>query len=206
MSVANVGNCLSKNLTFFFFYHYQVHSEGPLQCSKCKKCFRNSSQLVKHRKVHTSPRPFKCKQCGEPCRHRGSLFSHYQVHTPYERDDCGKSSRPKSSLFNHCQVCTGEKPWVQWTWEVFHLKQKARARPKPFKCNARGRVFAMNYSLLEHERVHTAARHHECKKRGRFIATTLAFLSFARVTPGKWHRCATDVHSPLVINPKYTRK
>lgn len=75
---------------------------------------------MKHRKVHTSPKPFKCKQCGEPCRHRGRLFSHYQVHT---------EKRPTSAMTveNH----PGQNP-------VFSIIAKCTLE-RSLECSERGK-------------------------------------------------------------------
>ncbi|NXS19461.1 ZN208 protein, partial [Mystacornis crossleyi] len=55
--------------------------------------FSSSSQLTKHRVVHTGEWPYVCRECGKGFRWSSNLRVHQGTHTverPYECPECGK--------------------------------------------------------------------------------------------------------------------
>ncbi|KAF1610666.1 UNVERIFIED_CONTAM: Zinc finger and SCAN domain-containing protein 21, partial [Eudyptes pachyrhynchus] len=67
--------------------------DRPYDC-KCGKAFGQSSDLLKHQRMHTEEAPYQCKDCGKAFSGKGSLIRHYRIHTgekPYQCNECGKS-------------------------------------------------------------------------------------------------------------------
>ncbi|NWR46571.1 ZFP3 protein, partial [Regulus satrapa] len=55
--------------------------ERPFRCPECGKGFRQNSNLVAHRRVHSGERPYGCDQCGKRFQTSSTLLKHQRVHT-----------------------------------------------------------------------------------------------------------------------------
>lgn len=69
-------------------------------CADCPKIFSCSSNLRKHRRVHTGERPFACKECGRTFACSSNLSRHALTHhmTPCSRCQSTKCSCTMSRL------------------------------------------------------------------------------------------------------------
>lgn len=72
MNVVSVVKALAGNTDLISTRESTV----PDECSECGKCFRQSSGLIEHQRIHTEARPYKYSECGKIFSHKVTLVWH----------------------------------------------------------------------------------------------------------------------------------
>ncbi|XP_065271379.1 zinc finger protein 316-like [Emys orbicularis] len=111
-SIKYVGGCKDpEETTAQQTNHKKEKPNQPCICLDCGKSFSNSSNLTKHRRIHTGERPYKCPDCGKCFIQKSTLVTHQTIHTgerPHKCLDCGKSFSHSSYLIRHWGTHLGE--------------------------------------------------------------------------------------------------
>ena len=140
--------------------------EKLLKCYTCSKCFSSSSNLTRHRKLHSGEKSFKCKICPKSFATKAYLVIHGRTHSgekPYKCDTCFRSFSQISSLNSHKKTHKGEKPYKCDTCfrsfaRMYHLDRHKRIHTgeKPYKCKVCTRSFTQKSTLRVHAKIHSS--------------------------------------------------
>ncbi|KXJ74108.1 hypothetical protein RP20_CCG014346 [Aedes albopictus] len=90
-------------------------------CEFCPKACATSSDLLRHRRVHTNERPYKCDQCDARFKAHDGYQKHMRSHAGekiYRCDLCERSFMSHCSLKTHKIGHTNEK-----AYKCFHCEQ-----------------------------------------------------------------------------------
>uniref|UniRef100_A0A8C6R231 Zinc finger protein 92 n=1 Tax=Nannospalax galili TaxID=1026970 RepID=A0A8C6R231_NANGA len=169
-----LGDTIRRPLTFRHNQKKHIgrpqYPRGPDRrylCQQCGKSFSRSSNLIKHRVIHSGEKPFECSDCGKLFRRSLALLEHQRIHTgdkPYECGECGKTFTRSSNLAKH---------------QIIHSTEM------PFVCRICGKVFRRSFALLEHARIHSGERPYECGECGKSFSRSSNLIEHQRTHSGR---------------------
>ncbi|XP_038307136.1 zinc finger protein 92 homolog isoform X1 [Canis lupus familiaris] len=141
-------------------------AERRYLCQQCGRSFTRSSNLIKHRVVHSSEKRYACPECGKLFGRSFALLEHRRIHSgekPYACPECGKTFTRSSNLIKHQVIHSGEKP---------------------FACPECGKPFRRRFALLEHRRVHSGERPYACPECGKAFGRSSNLIEHQRTHGG----------------------
>ncbi|XP_063632257.1 zinc finger protein 397-like [Cydia splendana] len=154
-----------ENYTYSEIKQKQPTGNKAFWCEICEKQFRDSSDIARHRRIHTGEKPYACEVCKKQFAQLSVLNRHKRIHTnekPFQCDDCEKQFRTSSDLGKHrrihvcakkfnCDFCKKE------FWDVNSLANHRRMHESKmlFSCEVCKKQFAVLKYLKKHEkRIH----------------------------------------------------
>ena len=142
------------------------HTGKKYKCDQCFKELANSSNLIRHKRIHTGDKRYKCthEDCSYATVSSSDLSKHKRIHTGDKlykctHEGCSYATVSCSDLSRHKRTHTGERP---------------------FKCTHEGCKYATTNSsdLNKHSTKHSNIRH-EC---------SICHKSFSRKDTLKTHQ------------------
>ncbi|XP_022346992.1 zinc finger protein 92 homolog [Enhydra lutris kenyoni] len=147
-------------------------AEKRYVCQQCGRAFSRSSNLIKHRVIHSGEKPYACGECGKLFRRSFALVEHRRTHSgerPYACGDCGKAFTRSSNLIKHQVIHSGEKPYAcpecgKPFRRRFALLEHRRTHSgeRPYACGDCGKAFRRSSNLIEHQRTHRGDKPYAC--------------------------------------------
>ncbi|KAL4712774.1 hypothetical protein ACJJTC_019426 [Scirpophaga incertulas] len=147
-----------------FRQHMREHACMPMyRCEICSKCFSDSSNSAKHKKVHKSQLP-ECDICGKKYHHLHTLARHIQTHETIgviHCKHCEKKFYSQAALNKHmrliadkigyrfpCAICKAKFRSVRIKWD--HMWQVHKQRKEIADCPICGESFRKYTDVRQH--------------------------------------------------------
>ncbi|KAM8895977.1 zinc finger protein 92 homolog [Lycaon pictus] len=170
-------------------------AERRYLCQQCGRSFTRSSNLIKHRVVHSGEKPYACPECGKTFTRSSNLIKHQVIHSgekPFACPECGKPFRRRFALLEHRRVHSGERPYAcPECGKAFGRSsnliehQRTHGGAKPYACGQCLKAFKGVSQLIHHQRVHSGEKPFACKECGKAFRGCSGLSQHQRVHSGE---------------------
>lgn len=99
--------------------HVSSHQQFLCDYPNCSYSSKLSSNLIKHKRVHTNDKPYLCDRCSFRSNFVNSLKTHRRIHTaekPYQCEHCSYRCNSSSNLKKHCHLRHSGTPNGKYKW------------------------------------------------------------------------------------------
>ena len=183
------------------------HCGSIIKGDQCNKSFRETGNLLRHKRTQIGNKPYSCDQCNKSFSQSGNLATHKRTHTgvkPYRCDQCNKSFSQSGNLAMHKRTHIGEKPYscdqcnksfAQCGNLVKH--KRTHSGEKPYSCDQCNKSFGQSDYLIRHKRTHIKRTHtgqkpYSCDLCSKSFSRSGDLVKHKRIHTGeKPYRCDT---------------
>ncbi|KAM5141654.1 uncharacterized protein ACMZJ9_015368 [Mantella aurantiaca] len=193
------GKCLNgerqeDNLEGGFDCQKSLVERRQKQDMACLELLTYKSQLIRHRKIHSSEKLFLCSECGKRFGLKSALLRHQMIHSgekPFACTICGNCFNQRSHYIRHQLSHSGKKPFTcsdcdrSFIQKSDLVKHQKGHRGKKMSCPVCRKEFCSKTFLIKHQKSHGESSRAVCSECGKCFSQKSALVVHQRIHTGE---------------------